>query len=105
MLPTGIQSTETSCMYATCRTTQQSLVLLNDPDSNPLHQITCNANRNNAKKSLNISINGEDISNVTSTKYLGVIIDKNLTWNEHVDYVSSKVRGKTAAIKHLGPTH
>ena len=37
----------------------------------------------------NILAEGEHI--VSSIKYLGIIIDKNLTWNEHINKLTSKI--------------
>ncbi|XP_067143919.1 uncharacterized protein [Centruroides vittatus] len=37
------------------------------------------------KRVLTIKMNGETIKVVKSMKYLGVVIDKNLNWNDHVD--------------------
>jgi len=34
-----------------------------------------------------LKVNGKNISRVDSCKYLGVIIDSNLSWKEHSDYV------------------
>ena len=35
---------------------------------------------------------GEVLQEVSSTKFLGVIIDKkNITWKEHMTYISSKM--------------
>lgn len=39
-----------------------------------------------------IQINGDDVEECESFKYLGVIIDKNLNWSEHARYVISKCR-------------
>ena len=39
----------------------------------------------------NIIINGSQISEVTSTKFLGVMIDSHLTWKPHIDYISKKI--------------
>ena len=37
------------------------------------------------KHKLNIQLDGESLSRVSSTKFLGVIIDENLTWRNHID--------------------
>ena len=42
-------------------------------------------------KEKDIVINGTKISEVKTTKFLGVIIDSNLTWKPHIDYVSTKI--------------
>ena len=38
-----------------------------------------------------LTINSNKFSRVTSCKYLGVIIDENLNWVEHIDYVYKKL--------------
>ncbi len=45
---------------------------------------------------LNLSINGEKLEQVQEMKYLGVILDKFLTFDLHVEYVHSK------SVKRLG---
>ena len=39
----------------------------------------------------NVQIAGSVIEKVNFTKFLGIIIDKNLTWKFHVDHVCSKI--------------
>jgi hypothetical protein len=41
---------------------------------------------------LNISVNGVILQRTFCTKYLGVNIDSNLTWEEHVRYLCKKIR-------------
>ena len=38
-----------------------------------------------------LKIEGETISEVTKTKFLGVIIDNRLNWQHHINFISSKV--------------
>ena len=38
-----------------------------------------------------IEINGQPITWVSKTKFLGVIIDNKLTWKEYISYISGKV--------------
>ena len=45
---------------------------------------------------LNLSINGEQLEQVDNMKYLGVILDQFLTFDQHTDYIHSK------AVKKLG---
>ena len=52
--------------------------------------------------SLEIALMGCRIAQVKKTKYLGVWIDSNLTWCDHIDYVAKKVFSKVLAIKRLG---
>ena len=50
--------------------------------------------------SLNIGIDDKIINEGNKTKFLGVIIDKKLTWKEHISYLSSKIsRGIDMIIK------
>lgn len=39
-----------------------------------------------------ISIDGVDIKQVDSTKYLGIIIDRHLRWNEHTKFIINKTK-------------
>ena len=41
-------------------------------------------------KNLNININGIKIKRVESTKYLGLVFDSSMRWNEHIVYVYNK---------------
>jgi len=50
----------------------------------------CNS-KHHANISLNLFINGKRINKVSSCKYLGVIIDDGLKWEEHVDCIYKKV--------------
>lgn len=38
-----------------------------------------------------IVINGQNVARVTECKYLGIVLDENLTFMEHVKYVTKKV--------------
>ncbi len=40
---------------------------------------------------INIQIDGQKIERVTSTKFLGLQIDENLNWKEHVRLISNKI--------------
>lgn len=48
-----------------------------------------------------IEINGRTIENVRSIKYLGMIIDKELNFNEHVDYICKKIGKKIGFFKRI----
>ena len=39
---------------------------------------------------MSIFLSGIEINRVSDTKFLGVIISSNLTWNKHIDVVHSK---------------
>jgi len=41
--------------------------------------------------SLRLSINGTPISQVNSTKFLGVFVDQHMKWNDHIKSISAKI--------------
>ena len=49
------------------------------------------ATRNFARTNLNVQIEGHTIDETHQTKFLGVIIDSNLTWKQHIMYISGKI--------------
>ena len=58
------------------------------------------------KIKLNIVLDGVSLNRVSSTKFLGVIIDENLTWKNHVDAISktiSRNNGMLTKLKHFVP--
>ena len=56
--------------------------------------------QSNTVTSVDIRIENQAINEVNKTTFLGVIIDKNLTWKEHISYFSSKIsRGIGMIIK------
>ena len=48
-----------------------------------------------------ISIQNEEIEHVTSYKYLGVHLDQNLNFEEHVDKICSKVRQRLGVLRRV----
>ena len=46
---------------------------------------------NSAKQSLDLSVDGMQLTKVESERVLGVYIDSNLTWNEHIDTMCRKL--------------
>ena len=57
-------------------------------------------------KNVSISVNDIPLSKTNSFKYLGVTIQQNLTWSEHIDNIGKKVNqrlGLIRRIKHLLP--
>ena len=50
------------------------------------NQINC------TPKHLNINIQGTKIKRVESNKYLGIIFDSNMRWNEHIGYIYNKTK-------------
>ena len=48
-----------------------------------------------------LSINGQKILPVKSTKFLGIIIDDKLCWDDQITYLENKLRGCLVAIKRI----
>lgn len=56
--------------------------------------------------SFSLSVFDNDISTVSSFKYLGIMLSTNFTWTDHIEYISSKINknlGLLRRIKHLLP--
>ncbi len=63
-----------------------------------------NENNNNEP----VMINNNEIEEVTETKFLGVIIDNELTWSSHIKYLIKKLKCNTGMlnrIKNCVPSH
>ena len=66
-----------------------------------LNQLTLNIKKSNyiifrtakkqLKKSLTLKLDNKEIQRVDKTKFLGIIIDQHLTWNNHIDYITKKI--------------
>ena len=58
------------------------------------------------KKLLNVKLDGVSLNKVSSTKFLGAIIDENLTWKNHIDAISKTISrniGMLTKLKHFIP--
>ena len=53
--------------------------------------IIFNTKPKNKIKDLNININNEPINRVMSCKFLGIIVDENISWKQHLNYITKKV--------------
>ena len=65
-----------------------------------------NKNSNENDKSRSIFINGQKITKVRYTKFLGVVIDEKLSWEDHICYLIKKLRsisGALCRIRHSVP--
>ena len=49
----------------------------------------------------NVSIEGEPIESVTTCKLLGVLINDKLTWDEHINYITSKANKRLYFLRML----
>jgi hypothetical protein len=55
-----------------------------------------------------ITLNDIPIPQATSVKFLGVFVDQHLTWNDHIENISSKIAksiGILSRVAYLLPTH
>lgn len=52
-------------------------------------------------QSIPINVNGTEIKQINSARYLGVIIDENLRWNLHTELVRSKISPYIFALRKL----
>ena len=48
-----------------------------------------------------LKINGQKLSQVQSTKFLGVIIDDKLSWDNHVSHLENKLKNSLVIIKRI----
>ena len=53
--------------------------------------------------SLKIELNGKKLSKVRCTKFLGVVIDDELTWEPQIDYLITKLNSCIVTIKRIRP--
>ena len=58
-------------------------------------------NRRNIANELNISLNGKKIEYTDRERFLGVILDSNLTWSSHINLLSSKLSQNSGIIYKL----
>ena len=50
-----------------------------------------------------ISVDGKQLSHVSSVKYLGLHIDENLSWHQHTANVVQRVYSRIHCLNHLCP--
>ena len=58
-------------------------------------------NRHNIEKDLNIKLNGVNIDYTDRERFLGVIMDSRLSWNSHINTLSSKISRNAGIIYRL----
>ena len=76
----------------------QDIDILTDSESS--------CSRDVEKVKLNVKLDGVSLNRVSSTKFLGVIIDENLTWKNHIDAISKTISrniGMLKKLKHFVP--
>ena len=60
------------------------------------------SNTNVSKTDLQISIDGHSIDETDHTKFLGVIINSELNWKNHISYITGKIARGTGVITKAG---
>ena len=55
-------------------------------------------NIHNTADSFSLTINGNTINRVHVVKYLGIFIDENLNWHEHISYLIKKISSLTGIL-------
>ena len=63
--------------------------------------LSFNSNRSEFDNLGNLFLNGAKIEKVNEFRYLGLIIDSNLTWNSHIDHVIKKVKPYIGVFKRI----
>ena len=87
-------------VLGTCQSTSKIIDANQDTDSTHDSQPT------SSKAKLDIKLDGVSLNRVSSTKFLGVIIDENLTWKNHIDAISKTISrniGMMTKLKHFVP--
>ena len=51
--------------------------------------------------SISFKVDNMDLDEVSSFKYLGIVINNRLTWQDHVDQMFSKINKKLGLLKHI----
>ena len=74
----------------------------------PMNGIVCAANasiiiHDKGDNPISFKFNGTTLSQVQSTKCLGVIIDESLSWHEHIDHVCKNVIASLSMLRHIRP--
>ena len=63
-------------------------------------------NERSSKQKINVILDSVSLERVESTKFLGIIIDENLTWKKHIDVISKTISrnvGMLTKMKHYVP--
>ena len=62
-----------------------------------MNYIVFKSKKKKLKYEIKITIENDNLAHVKNTKFLGMIIDHHLTWNDHINYVANKI-AKTTGI-------
>ena len=58
--------------------------------------------------SIKVHIGGSVLKNVSSTKFLDLYIDQNITWKDHIKYIGNRIAKNTGIIRKISwyvPSH
>ena len=70
------------------------------PSLNSEQRMTC-ARSTPYNERLTIAVNGQKIKQVDKVKFLGVIIDENLTWDDQIKHLKKKLLATIVLIKRI----
>ena len=56
--------------------------------------VLCRKGKQKDVKSVKVHVDGKEVSKLEAVKYLGVVIDKVLSWKQHIDGVRRKCYAK-----------
>ena len=93
------------CRHA-CRRRDQIIPTCRYGKNRPTTALELTSSSDVEKVKLNIKLDGVSLNRVSSTKFLGVIIDENLTWKNHIDAISKTISrniGVLTKLKHFVP--
>ena len=48
-----------------------------------------------------IVVDGQEVISVKLVKYMGIMVDNKLVWDQHIDYISSKITYGIGVLKHI----
>ena len=51
--------------------------------------------------SISLTVDDKQIEEVNSFAYLGVVINKQFTWQDHIEYTSSKINKKIGLLRRI----
>ena len=69
--------------------------------TNKLNVMNIKPRQRKLSKNVKLKINDEVLHESECVKYLGALIDKNLTWMEHIQYINTKVSKNTGILAKL----
>ena len=90
-------------MLGTSHMTNKNIDVNKYCDANDTDNAT---NERSSTQKINVILDSVSLERVESTKFLGIIIDENLTWKKHIDVISKTISrnvGMLTKMKHYVP--